>query len=176
MQSLPVKDDFPPGFYEEFARLVVAFGRLEYLIKLCIKDLSNKGFTEGMVEAESIRQFRDLCEKAEALAKGKLNQSQVATLLNQAIELAEFRHDTVHASWTTNPQGAPLRIRPKCKTPGSGLVFILFQCGKLRPKQSYQTRSSSVLRIKSASSPRKSCVSSYEINSRRQAPTHGWPD
>lgn len=123
MQILPLKDDFPPGFYEEFARLVVAFGRLEYLIKLCIKDLSNKGFTEGMVEAESIRQFRDLCEKAEALAKGKLNQSQVATLLNQAIELAEFRHDTVHASWTTNPQGAPLRIRPKWDKSAKSVVW-----------------------------------------------------
>ena len=26
------------------------------------------------------------------------------------------------------------------ESPGSGLAFILFQCGKLRTKQSYQTR------------------------------------
>lgn len=113
MQIFPVRDNFPPGFYEEFARLVVAFGRLEYLIKLCVKDLVDNGFTKGMVEAESHRQFSELCEKAKELANGKLNQIQFSSLLDQAIALAEFRNDTVHASWTTDPKGAPLRIRPK---------------------------------------------------------------
>ena len=52
MQILPIRNDFSPQFYEEFARLVVAFGRIEYLIKLCIKDLLAEGFTKGMTEAE----------------------------------------------------------------------------------------------------------------------------
>lgn len=116
MQTFPVKDNFLPGFYEEFARLVVAFGRLEYLIKLCVKDLFDKGFTEGMVEAESKRQFSDLCKKAKMLANDKLSQIQVANfskLLDQAIALAEFRNDTVHALWTADQKGTSLRIRPK---------------------------------------------------------------
>jgi hypothetical protein len=43
MQIFSVKDDFPPGFYEEFTRLVVAFGRLDHLIKLCVKDMGAGG-------------------------------------------------------------------------------------------------------------------------------------
>ena len=118
MQIFPVKDDFPSGFYEEFARLVVAFGRLDYLIKLCVKDLGAGGFTRGMVEAESQSQFCDLCKKAKERARQnqKLSQTQVnafSGLIDQAEDLAEFRNDTVHALWTTDPNGQPLRIRPK---------------------------------------------------------------
>lgn len=116
MQDVPVKDDFPSEFYEEFAYLIIAFGRLEYLIKLCFKDLFDKGFTKGMVEAEGRRQFSELCKNAKALANVKLSQSQVATfskLLDQAMALAEFRNDTVHALWTAGPKGKLLRIRPK---------------------------------------------------------------
>lgn len=118
MQIFPVKDDFPPGFYEEFARLVIAFGRLDYLIKLCVKDMDAGGFTRGMAEAESQIQFCKLCEKAKELAGQSQKHSQTQAdafsgLIDQAEDLAEFRNDTVHASWTTDPNGQPLRLRPK---------------------------------------------------------------
>lgn len=59
-QDIDVNDNFPEGFYEEFARLVIAFGRLEYMIKLCLKNLLGQGFTKGMIEAESKPQFQEL--------------------------------------------------------------------------------------------------------------------
>lgn len=116
MQNFPIKDDFPPRFYDEFARLVVAFGRIEYLIKLCVKDLLAEGFTQGMAGAESQRQFSELCKKAKQGAGDKLSQTQASAffeLIERAEALAEFRNDSVHALWTTDPNGQPLRIRPK---------------------------------------------------------------
>lgn len=116
MQTLSLNDDFPPGFYEEFARLVVAFGRLEYLIKLCVKDLLAEGFTKGMAEAESLLNFSKLCDNAKRQAAQKLSQTQekaFSELIDRAKAVAEFRHNTVHALWTGGPNGLPLRIRPK---------------------------------------------------------------
>lgn len=116
MQIFPVKDDFPPRFYDEFARLVIAFGRIEYLIKLCVKDLLAEGFTKGMTEAENQRPFCDLCTEAKKQAGKKLSDMQASAfsgLIERAEALAEFRNDAVHALWTTDPNGQPLRIRPK---------------------------------------------------------------
>ena len=116
MQLFPVRDDFPPRFYEELARLVVAFGRLEYLIKLCVKDLRAEGFTKGMAEAESRHQFSCLCKVSKQQAGQKLTQTQAnafSGLIDQAEALADFRHDIIHALWTTDSDGRPLRIRPK---------------------------------------------------------------
>ena len=41
-----------------------AFGRLEYEIKLAVKSLSGKKFSEGMAEAESSGKFGRLCKMA----------------------------------------------------------------------------------------------------------------
>jgi hypothetical protein len=118
MQNLAIKNDFPHDFYDEFARFVIAFGRLEYLIKLCVKDLLGKGFAQGMATAEGPA-FRGLCEKAiEALKDSheRLNQDQVdasTKLINDALEVADYRNDTIHAAWTTDSNGQPMRIRPK---------------------------------------------------------------
>ncbi len=56
MQIFSVKNDFPYEFYDEFARFVIAFGRLEYLIKLCVKDLLDQGSAQGIDTAESLVQ------------------------------------------------------------------------------------------------------------------------
>lgn len=114
MQTFDVSDDFPPLFYDEFGRLVVAFGRLEYLIKLCVKDLLAEGFTKGMVKVESQRQFSNICDCAKLRAGEKLTQAQAiafSRLIDQAKAISEFRNDTVHAFWTTD-SGQPLRLRP----------------------------------------------------------------
>lgn len=117
MQTIQVKDNFPSGFYEEFARLAVAFGRIEYMIKLCIKSLGGKGFTAGMAHAESKRQFSVLCAEAKNGAGGHLSSAEATSfcvLIDQVKDLADYRNDTIHALWTTDDKsGQPLCIRPK---------------------------------------------------------------
>ena len=51
------------------------------------------------------------------------------------------------------------------KSSGSDLEFILFRCKKLTPKQSHHNRSHQFLSIKQASSPGKTCASSYKKSS-----------
>ena len=117
VQVFDVRDDFPDDFYEEFARLAVAFGRIEYMIKLSIKSLGGKGFTAGMAHAESKRQFSVLCEEAKKEANARLYPSQATSfyaIIDQAKDLGDYRNDTIHALWTTDDKtGQPLRIRPK---------------------------------------------------------------
>src|SRR5438445_73395 len=102
MRVVEVKDDFPAGFYESLGRLVVAFGRVEYEIKLAVKTLSGKGFSAGIAEAESCRQFRNLCEKAKTLAAKKLTEPYLATftaLIDKALKVVPHRNDNLHALW-----------------------------------------------------------------------------
>lgn len=117
MQLVDVRDDFPDRFHEEFARLVIAFGRIEYVIKLCIKSLGGKGFTKGMADAESKSQFSKLCKEAKKEAKARLTAAQaksVCTLIDDAKILGNYRNDTIHAFWTAHVEtGQPLRYRPK---------------------------------------------------------------
>ena len=116
MRVSTIKDNFPNGFYEELARLIVVFGHIEYMIKLCIKDLCGEGFTNGMAHAESKHQFSELCKEAKRKADTRLCYTRAAsfcTLIEQAEKLGDYRNDTVHALWTTDETGQPLRVRPK---------------------------------------------------------------
>src|SRR5947209_2524485 len=116
MKLITITDDFPPGFYEALGRLAVAFGRVEYEIKLAVKSLSGKGFTAGMAEAESSGQFARLCKKAKSLAAARrLPQPHLSTfarLLDDAMHFAPERNDTLHAVWTAHGNGSPRRFRP----------------------------------------------------------------
>jgi hypothetical protein len=119
MRELPVRDDFPVGFCEQLGSLFIEFGRLEYLLKLCIKDLTDSGFTSGMVEAEH-NQFSTLCKEAKKWAQSKLEANKAGAaskLFDEAETLGNERNDCVHAFWTTNKDGVPLRIRPKKSDP-----------------------------------------------------------
>ena len=110
-----VKDDFSPGFYKALACVVIEFGRLEYFLKLCVKDLSGKRFDEGMLQAESINGFGRLCGVAAKQARDKLEPGEVAPfvkILDKARKLAIYRHDSIHAMWLGEVD-APLRIRPR---------------------------------------------------------------
>jgi hypothetical protein len=116
MQLFPIRNDFSPEFYKAFALLVIGFGRLEYLIKLCIKDLVGLGARTGLAEAEQKRQFAALCDYAAQLGDEKLSESESAVfhvLIDQARSLASERHDAIHACWTTDSNSNPLRIRPR---------------------------------------------------------------
>ena len=111
----PPYDSFLDGFDKAFARLILEFGRLEYLVKLCIKDLHGRGFTAGMLKAEqSPRQFRALCNDAKREGSNKLTADEASAfeeMIDSALELADYRNDTVHAYWTME-DNAPMRIRP----------------------------------------------------------------
>ncbi len=115
MRRVTVRDNFPPEFYDELAQLVVAFGRVEYVIKLCVKSISGQGFTKGMAHAESRGQFRRLCNRAKELATQKLPPSQATrfnALIDKALKLAQERNDNTHALWTTDQYQNPVRYRP----------------------------------------------------------------
>ena len=113
-QTIAIGDDFPDTFFPALARLVVAFGRVEYIIKLTIKSLLGQGFTPGMTEAESLHGFTTLCAQAKIYAVEKLPSEQAETygkLLDCAVALAEQRNDHVHACWTA-VGGQAMRLRP----------------------------------------------------------------
>lgn len=117
MREIPISDDFPASFYEEVGRLVIAFGRLEYLLKLCFKDLHGKGFTLGMAEAEyEARAFACFCEQMANLAASQLSPTKAdafCDLIKKASSLGTFRNDTVHAYWYADLKQLPSRIRPR---------------------------------------------------------------
>lgn len=120
--QVQVRDDFEPLFYDELGRLVVAAGRVEYVLKLCLKTLSGGGFKAGMLKAEQVRHLSSLCDKVTELAKQKLNDSHKGPFLKLVQEikcLADERNDTVHALWTTTNGREPLRVRPEL-TGGKG--------------------------------------------------------
>ncbi len=111
---IAVSDGFEGPFVAELGRLVVAAGRVEYVLKLCLKNLLDTGFVVGMREAERHWQPVALCEEIRRLACRKLDDQQqksLSPLLVRATELAEQRNDMVHAFWTATPTGTPLRVR-----------------------------------------------------------------
>lgn len=117
-RTVPVRDDFEPLFFDEVGRLVVAAGRVEYVLKLCLKQLVGSGFAPGMLEAEQVRHLSSLCDKVAEHAKKKLNgqqQTNFCTLIDKIKTLACQRNDTVHALWTTTDSREPLRVRPELK-------------------------------------------------------------
>lgn len=48
--------DPDPEVIEEIGRIVVAWGRLEYVLKLGVKSCLDQGFSAGMLYAEELRQ------------------------------------------------------------------------------------------------------------------------
>ena len=126
MRRFPIRDNFPSGFYEALGRFAVAFGRVEYEIKLAVKSFvragTTKTFSEGMSEAESSGQFRKLCIKAKIFAKTKLPEPHLTIfcdLIDTAISVAPERNDNLHAMWTTHD---------------AGLHFACDPIGTLKPK------------------------------------------
>lgn len=112
---------FTDEFYLAVGHLVIWSGRLEFLLKLTIKNLLGQGFSVGMEEAERERNFKPLCEKAiNEVGKQKtaatLDPAVADTLteiFTAAINLSDFRNDTVHAYWLQNQITLTLyRVRP----------------------------------------------------------------
>lgn len=115
MQTFDIRDDFPNGFYTTIARIVIAVGRIEYFLKLCVKSLKGVGFSAGMEEAEKLQKIWVLIEEIERelIARGKPLSTTTKDKLKDIEALVDERNDMVHACWTVHPNGVPLRIRPK---------------------------------------------------------------
>jgi len=118
VKLVEIRNNLPPDFYDELGRLVVDFGRVEYMVKLFIEDLGGKGFTAGMADAESRRAFSALCDAAKQGIEGDCcltneQKSAFVNLIEMAISLGNYRNDIVHALWTADGRGYPIRIRPK---------------------------------------------------------------
>lgn len=117
-KKIPIRDDFPSCFFDELGRLVVAAGRVEYVLKLCLKQLRGQGFSAGMLEAEELRQLSCLCDKvknkADQVLKGQ-QRKDLHALIAEIKRIGGQRNDMVHALWTTNDDREPLRIRPQLR-------------------------------------------------------------
>jgi hypothetical protein len=116
VRETEIRDDFHPLFYDELGRLAVAVGRIEYALKRCIKDLKGDGFTAGMLFAEGIRNFSDLCSKAIELSDAKNhepNRSAFRGIVEGIRKLAGERNDMIHAMWTVTEDRVALRVRPE---------------------------------------------------------------
>ena len=67
--TFQIEDNFPDGFGAAVGDVVVAFGRLEYVLYLCYKSLRGEGFEVGMAEiVKRGRVFTSLCKEVEAPA------------------------------------------------------------------------------------------------------------
>ena len=119
VQTIPIRDDFEPLFFDEMGRLVVAAGRVEYVLKLCLKKLLGNGFTTGMIKAEEKQALSRLCDEVAKQAGTKLldtrQRANFCSLIDSIKELADQRNDTVHALWTTTDSRKLLRVRPELK-------------------------------------------------------------
>lgn len=116
VRKAEIRSDFHPLFYDELGRLAVAVGRIEYALKLCIKDLKGEGFTAGMLFAEGIRNFSDLCSKAIELSNAKHEEPDISFFRGvvEAIrELGGERNDMLLAMWTATDDRVALRVRPE---------------------------------------------------------------
>jgi hypothetical protein len=116
VQTREIRSDFYPLFYDELGRLAVAVGRIEYTLKLCIKDLKGEGFTPGMLFAESIRRFSGLCDTVIELSNEMYSEaatSHFRAVVEGIRELGGERNDMIHAMWTATEDRVALRVRPE---------------------------------------------------------------
>jgi len=107
MQIIKLSEDqwnrYPEGFLEQMGKLVVEFGRAEYLVKLVFKQLHGLPFSEGLALAEGHRQFSTLCEETKKTADEKLadvaQRNKLVDVLDEMRELSVERNHMIHAMW-----------------------------------------------------------------------------
>src|SRR5215469_15013737 len=107
MKVIEISEDqfnsYPEGFLDGMGRLVVEFGRAEYLVKLVFKQLHGLSFSKGLALAEGHRQFSKLCEETKKAADEKLTdveqRSKLVDVLDEMRELSLERNDMIHAMW-----------------------------------------------------------------------------
>jgi hypothetical protein len=124
-----IRDNFDNDFLYTYARMVIAFGRLEGEVKRAIKNLAvsmnlSADFTSGMIEAEKQYVLSAMCDHMLKLHRQKFGHcdegTQLAEWVRQAKDFAEVRNRIVHGTLTTENDGKPLvmhtRIDRKTRT------------------------------------------------------------
>lgn len=111
MKDLPLPDNFTSGVLKDFARAQIAFGRLEYIIMLSIKDLAKllgnaSSLLEGLEIAARERSFMKMLEKLQKLHIQKFGKCHTFNQwYRRAKKLADnptslARNDITHGCWT----------------------------------------------------------------------------
>src|SRR5260370_18246446 len=115
--SVTVRDSFTPEFLIAYARMVIAFGRLEHIVKVAIKTLRvsmklSPDFAHGIAEAERNRNFTGQCENMAKLHRDRFGECDGELELTRWIEiatkLAAVRGKLVHGLLTIDEDGKPL--------------------------------------------------------------------
>jgi hypothetical protein len=113
----PIHDP-PPVAVEAIGRITVAWGRLEYTIKLAIKSCLGVGFDEGMLQAEEHMKLENMVEELRGLfSLQKWTPEELAEInyvLDKVLSLNEFRQHVIHSAWTADgDQLLMMRVRFK---------------------------------------------------------------
>jgi hypothetical protein len=115
--SVTVRDSFTPEFLDAYARMVIAFGRLEHIVKLTIKTFRvsmklSPDFMHGIAEAERHKNFAAQCENMAKLHRQRFGECDDGFELRRWIEIATklaiARGKVVHGLLTIDDDGKPL--------------------------------------------------------------------
>ena len=126
MSQHEIRDSFTQDFLGAYARTLIAFARLEFIVKLAIKDLTismklSPDFAAGIAAAESRRLFGSMCDYMLELHQKKYGASDEGKELGRWVErgkkLAEVRGKILHGFLTVDDDGRPVvrhtRLRGK---------------------------------------------------------------
>jgi hypothetical protein len=115
-QGLVIKDDFPPGFHEAFGRMVMWFGRIEYLMKLARLRLGGTPSGQGLLDPETGTHFETQRRELQALYDARfadpVQRIALAKVLAKLVPLWDYRNDCIHCCWRPEGDGVAA-IRPK---------------------------------------------------------------
>jgi hypothetical protein len=120
----PITDP-DPAVIAEIGRITIAWGRLEYVMKLAIKRCLGRPFSEGMLHAEKRRQFSELLKELRGQFAQQTLDKETRALLDKVLaqieDLNEKRQDIIHSSWTVSPEGHPRMWRSNMEKDAAGM-------------------------------------------------------
>ncbi len=127
-----MRDDFDDEFLIAYARTVIVFGRLEYTVKLAIKNLAvsmkiSADFTNGIAEAEKQYNFSAMCDYMVKLHMEKYGESdegnELKKWVEQAKKFADVRNRILHGSLTIEDDGTPIVMHTKLDRKSKAVEF-----------------------------------------------------
>jgi hypothetical protein len=123
-QSIPHPTiDPPPAIVMEIGKATMAWGRLEYVLKLTIKSCLDIGFVEGMQHAESKFKVMEIVNDLKKLLRERdytdAKLAEIEWVLGQVEDFCELRNDVIHSAWTVHG-GQPMMIRSQLEINASG--------------------------------------------------------
>jgi hypothetical protein len=116
VQGITVTEEFPPGFFDAFGRMVMWFGRIEYLMKLVHSRLGGEGMLQGFLDATNRDEFEKRCRDFQQLYDARFSDPMqrlaLAKVLGSLRPLWEYRNDCIHCCWKPEAEGL-VALRPK---------------------------------------------------------------